>query len=70
MSCVRLFRCAERLVLGDANITTAGAADLEQANNIAHEMVRRALLYPPAGIIPSFREYSLVLEQRLGSSEC
>lgn len=34
-------RCAERLVLGDANITTAGAADLEVANNVAREMVYR-----------------------------
>jgi len=34
-------RCAERLVLGDANVTTAGAADLELANSIAREMVYR-----------------------------
>ena len=33
-------RCAERMVLGEANITTAGAGDLEQVNNIAREMVR------------------------------
>lgn len=34
-------RCAERLVLGDAYISTMGAADLEMANNIAREMVYR-----------------------------
>lgn len=34
-------RCAERLVLGDAYISTAGAADLDMANNIAREMVYR-----------------------------
>ncbi|KAL4452773.1 hypothetical protein ABPG75_008435 [Micractinium tetrahymenae] len=34
-------RCAERLVLGEGNVSTAGAADLEHANNIAREMVFR-----------------------------
>lgn len=34
-------RCAEQLVLGEANISTAGAADLELANSIAREMVYR-----------------------------
>ncbi|PSC74371.1 ATP-dependent zinc metalloprotease chloroplastic [Micractinium conductrix] len=34
-------RCAERLVLGEANVSTAGAADLEGANHIAREMVFR-----------------------------
>lgn len=34
-------RCAERLVLGEANVSTAGAADLEHANGIAREMVFR-----------------------------
>ena len=44
-----LRRCAERLVLGEANITTAGAGDLEQVNNIAREMVRAPLLGQPHG---------------------
>lgn len=35
------FRCAERLVLGEANITTAGGGDLDNVNNIAREMVYR-----------------------------
>lgn len=34
-------RCAEQLVLGEANISTAGASDLELANSIAREMVYR-----------------------------
>ena len=34
-------RCAERLLLGDANISTAGAADLNVANAVAKEMVYR-----------------------------
>ncbi|BDA40994.1 ATP-dependent zinc metalloprotease FTSH, chloroplastic [Coccomyxa sp. Obi] len=34
-------RCAERLVLGEANITTAGGGDLDNVNNIAREMVYR-----------------------------
>jgi len=34
-------RCAERLLLGDANISTAGAADLNQANAVAKEMIYR-----------------------------
>lgn len=34
-------RCAERLLLGDPNVSTAGAADLELANNVAREMVYR-----------------------------
>ena len=34
-------RCAERLVLGDANVSTAGSGDLELANNVAREMVYR-----------------------------
>jgi len=34
-------RCAERLVMGDANVSTAGSADLELANSIAREMVYR-----------------------------
>ena len=36
--CVRC-RCSERLLLGDAFISTAGASDLELANLIAREMV-------------------------------
>ena len=32
-------RCSERLLLGDAFISTAGAADLELANLVAREMV-------------------------------
>ena len=36
-----MHRCAEQLVLGEANISTASAGDLEQANNIAREMVYR-----------------------------
>ena len=34
-------RCAEKLVMGEGNVTTAGAADLEHVNNIAREMVYR-----------------------------
>ncbi|GAB4815168.1 hypothetical protein N2152v2_002214 [Parachlorella kessleri] len=34
-------RCAEKLVLGEAHVSTAGAKDLEQANVIAREMVYR-----------------------------
>jgi cell division protease FtsH len=34
-------RCAERLILGDANVSTAGASDLELANSVAREMVYR-----------------------------
>jgi len=34
-------RCAERLVLGDAAVSTAGASDLELANGVAREMVYR-----------------------------
>lgn len=34
-------RCAEKLVMGEANMSTAGGADLEHANNIAREMVYR-----------------------------
>lgn len=34
-------RCAERLLLGDSNISTAGAADLNQANAVAKEMIYR-----------------------------
>ena len=34
-------RCAERLVLGEGSVTTAGAADMELANTIAREMVFR-----------------------------
>ena len=34
-------RCAEKLILGDASISTASAGDVEQANNIAREMVYR-----------------------------
>ncbi|EFN50481.1 hypothetical protein CHLNCDRAFT_55840, partial [Chlorella variabilis] len=34
-------RCAERLVLGEANVSTAGAAHLQAANLIAREMVFR-----------------------------
>ncbi len=41
MSTCDLSRCAERLILGDANISTASSGDLEQANNIAREMVYR-----------------------------
>lgn len=39
--CDAHFRCAERLVLGEANITTAGGGDLDNVNNIAREMVYR-----------------------------
>ena len=34
-------RCAERLLLGDANISTAGTADLNLANSVAKEMIYR-----------------------------
>lgn len=34
-------RCAEKLVLGEAHVSTGGAADLELANSIAREMVYR-----------------------------
>ena len=34
-------RCAERMVVGEANISTAGGTDLAMANNIAREMVYR-----------------------------
>ena len=34
-------RCAERLLLGDANISTAGASDLNTANAVAKEMIYR-----------------------------
>ena len=34
-------RCAERLLLGDANVSTAGASDMELANSVAREMVYR-----------------------------
>jgi cell division protease FtsH len=34
-------RCAERLVLGEANITNIGGGDLRKVNNIAREMVYR-----------------------------
>lgn len=34
-------RCAERLLLGDANVSTAGAGDQYTANRIAREMVFR-----------------------------
>jgi cell division protease FtsH len=34
-------RCAEKLVLGEGAVSTASAGDLEQANNIAREMVYR-----------------------------
>lgn len=34
-------RCAERLLMGDANISTAGAADLNVANGVAKEMIYR-----------------------------
>jgi cell division protease FtsH len=34
-------RCAERLVLGEGAVSTAGAADLELANGVAREMVYR-----------------------------
>lgn len=34
-------RCAERLLLGDANISTAGTADLNEANAVAKEMIYR-----------------------------
>lgn len=39
--CDSASRCAERLVLGEANITTAGGGDLDNVNNIAREMVYR-----------------------------
>ena len=41
LSACDLHRCAERLILGEANISTASSGDLEQANNIAREMVYR-----------------------------
>eukprot|EP00210_Caulerpa_lentillifera_P005084 g4856.t1 len=34
-------RCTERMLLGDANVSTAGAADLNRANAVAKEMVYR-----------------------------
>ena len=34
-------RCGERMVMGEANVTTAGGADLAMANNVAREMVYR-----------------------------
>lgn len=34
-------RCAERLILGDSYISTAGASDINQANYIAREMIYR-----------------------------
>lgn len=34
-------RCAEHLILGEAYVSTAGAADLELANSVAREMVYR-----------------------------
>lgn len=34
-------RCAEKLILGEGNVTTAGASDLEHVNNIAREMIYR-----------------------------
>ena len=34
-------RCAEKLVMGEGNVTTAGASDLEHVNSIAREMVYR-----------------------------
>lgn len=34
-------RCAERLALGEGNVSTAGAGDLAAANLIAREMVFR-----------------------------
>ena len=34
-------RCAEKLILGEGNVTTAGASDLEHVNSIAREMVYR-----------------------------
>lgn len=34
-------RCAEHLILGEAHVSTAGAADLELANSVAREMVYR-----------------------------
>ena len=36
-----LRRCAEKLVMGEGFVTTAGAADLEHVNSIAREMVYR-----------------------------
>lgn len=36
-----LDRCAEKLILGEGNVTTAGASDLEHVNSIAREMVYR-----------------------------
>ena len=39
--CVVLCRCAEKLVMGEGNVTTAGAIDLERVNSIAREMVYR-----------------------------
>ncbi|KAK9821723.1 hypothetical protein WJX81_004862 [Elliptochloris bilobata] len=34
-------RCAERMVLGESRVSTAGARDLDAANNVAREMVYR-----------------------------
>ena len=34
-------RCAERMVLGEGRISTAGRRDFDSANNIAREMVYR-----------------------------
>jgi len=45
-------RCAERLLLGDANITTAGAADLNLANATAKEMIYRCGFSKHLGPVP------------------
>ena len=36
-----LCRCAEKLVLGAGNVSTAGSGDIETANYIAREMIFR-----------------------------
>ena len=36
-----MYRCAEKLLMGEGNVTTAGAADLQHVNSIAREMIYR-----------------------------
>lgn len=41
MSVYACHRCAEKLLMGEGNVTTAGASDLENVNHIAREMIYR-----------------------------
>lgn len=36
-----MHRCAEKLLMGEGNVTTAGADDLQHVNTIAREMIYR-----------------------------